>query len=107
MRGQCLVDWVTDMMASSLGAVFEAVLGALDDAAPDVLEEIGRKYDDGVREELANYQRVLGMVLAYANDEIKSGVEDLGWLVVSLSEFGLCWQGRVGVAEMQVGEKAR
>lgn len=78
-------------VTTSLSSVFSELIEALAASNPERLEAILEDPNDLLLF-LAMHQKVLGEALV-ALDEVGSDtVEQIGWLLIGLSEIAICWK---------------
>lgn len=81
------------MQATSIGTVFEDLIRALNKADPDQLAFIAAQSQEPLAENIAYFQKAIGLFLAHTYKDQGGHLSDLGWLVVALAELSLSWCG--------------
>jgi hypothetical protein len=64
---------------------------ALAEAAPERLEAILNDPSYELPLAIASHQKVLGEVLIALEDQDPKTIEQIGWLMIALTEVAICW----------------
>lgn len=79
------------MLSTSLGAVFSDLIDSLAKADPERLEEILQDPSHELLAAIASHQKALGQMLVQLDDQGFNTAEQIGWLIIALSEITTSW----------------
>lgn len=82
------------MLSTSLAALVEDLMEALAEADPGRLDAILRDPSYELPLAIASHQKALGEVLVALEDQDPRTVEQIGWLLITLTEVAVCWWNR-------------
>jgi hypothetical protein len=71
--------------------VFNDLVGALAEVDPDRLESILTDPSHELILAIASHQKVLGEALVALDETPSDTSEQIGWLLIALSEISTCW----------------
>lgn len=82
------------MVSTSLAALVEDLMEALAEADPEKLDAILNDPSYELPLALASHQKVLGEVLIALEEQDPQTIEQIGWLMITLTEIAICWWNR-------------
>lgn len=82
------------MVSTSLAALLEDLMEALAETAPEKLEAILNDPSYELPLAIASHQKVLGEVLIALEDQDPKTIEQIGWLMITLTEVTIAWWNR-------------
>lgn len=80
------------VLTTTLSSVFQDLIEALASADPEKLEIILQNPRYELLLALASHQKVLGEALTQLDEVGSDTVEQIGWLLIAVTEIAICWK---------------